>query len=242
MSADPTIQDLGVLTLERRGHVLLIGLDRPEKRNAFDLAMLEELGLAYEELDRDDDLRLRRAVRARRPLHGRPRPRRGRPRGSPTERSRFPEDGPRPAGAATASVDQARGRRRAGLVPDARHRAALAADIGVAAATRASRRSRSSAASSRSAARPSGCRGWPVGQRDALAADRRRVRRGGGAPHRPRPGGHRPRRAARRAGRSPRRIAARPAPLGVRATLASAHRAPPTITSGRRTPRDDMAR
>jgi len=42
---------------ERRGHVLLMGLDRPEKRNAADLAMLEQLALAYGELDRDPDLR-----------------------------------------------------------------------------------------------------------------------------------------------------------------------------------------
>jgi len=37
--------------------VLLIGLNRPEKRNAADLRMLEELALAYGELDRDPDLR-----------------------------------------------------------------------------------------------------------------------------------------------------------------------------------------
>src|SRR4051794_24845178 len=45
------------LTLERDGHVLLMGLNRPEKRNAFDLAMLEELSLAYAELESDDELR-----------------------------------------------------------------------------------------------------------------------------------------------------------------------------------------
>jgi enoyl-CoA hydratase/carnithine racemase len=37
--------------------VLLIGLDRVAKRNAFDKAMLKALGQAYGELDRDDDLR-----------------------------------------------------------------------------------------------------------------------------------------------------------------------------------------
>ncbi|WP_277959268.1 crotonase/enoyl-CoA hydratase family protein [Frigoribacterium faeni] len=44
--------------MERDGHVLLIGLDRPEKRNAADLRMLRELALVYGELDRDPDLRV----------------------------------------------------------------------------------------------------------------------------------------------------------------------------------------
>lgn len=50
MSDDPTV------TLERDGHVLLMGLNRPEKRNAFNAAMLEELSFAYGELDRDPEL------------------------------------------------------------------------------------------------------------------------------------------------------------------------------------------
>ena len=45
------------VTVDRDGHVLLIGLNRPEKRNAADLRMLEELSLAYGELDRDPELR-----------------------------------------------------------------------------------------------------------------------------------------------------------------------------------------
>lgn len=45
------------LTVERRGHVLLMGLNRPEKRNAFNIELLIELGRAYERLERDDDLR-----------------------------------------------------------------------------------------------------------------------------------------------------------------------------------------
>jgi enoyl-CoA hydratase/carnithine racemase len=49
--------DHGVLTLERRGHVLLMGLNRPEKRNAFNIELLIELGRAYETLDQDDELR-----------------------------------------------------------------------------------------------------------------------------------------------------------------------------------------
>ncbi|QHC66137.1 crotonase/enoyl-CoA hydratase family protein [Rathayibacter sp. VKM Ac-2759] len=42
---------------ERHGHVLAIVLDRPEKRNAADLAMLSALAAAYGELDRDPGLR-----------------------------------------------------------------------------------------------------------------------------------------------------------------------------------------
>lgn len=40
------------ITIETRGYVLLMGLNRPEKRNAFDLEMYEELASAYGELDR----------------------------------------------------------------------------------------------------------------------------------------------------------------------------------------------
>ena len=46
------------VTVDRRGPLLLIGLNRPEKRNAADLAMLEQLALAYGELDRDPALRV----------------------------------------------------------------------------------------------------------------------------------------------------------------------------------------
>ena len=47
----------GRVSTERQGHVLLIGLDRVAKRNAFDKAMLDALGLAYGELEHDDQLR-----------------------------------------------------------------------------------------------------------------------------------------------------------------------------------------
>jgi enoyl-CoA hydratase len=47
----------GKVTLERRGHILLMGLDRREKYNSFDLALWESLALAYGELDRDPELR-----------------------------------------------------------------------------------------------------------------------------------------------------------------------------------------
>ena len=45
------------VTVERDGAVLLIGLNRPEKRNAADFAMLQQLALAYGELERDTKLR-----------------------------------------------------------------------------------------------------------------------------------------------------------------------------------------
>ncbi|WP_271407862.1 crotonase/enoyl-CoA hydratase family protein [Pseudomonas sp. Q1-7] len=47
----------GRVSRETRGHVLLIGLDRTAKRNAFDLPMLEELVLALGDYERDDNLR-----------------------------------------------------------------------------------------------------------------------------------------------------------------------------------------
>src|SRR5260370_22903453 len=47
----------GRVTTERQGHVLLIGLDRVAKRNAFDRAMLNALALTYAELEHDDELR-----------------------------------------------------------------------------------------------------------------------------------------------------------------------------------------
>lgn len=47
-----------LVTTEVDGHVFLIGLNRPEKRNAANLQMLRELALAYGELDRRTDLRV----------------------------------------------------------------------------------------------------------------------------------------------------------------------------------------
>ena len=46
------------VTVDRDGPLLLIGLNRPEKRNAADVAMLEQLALAYGELERDDEARV----------------------------------------------------------------------------------------------------------------------------------------------------------------------------------------
>ncbi len=45
------------LVVETQGHVLLMGLNRPEKRNAFDLEMYQELSAAYGELHRNPELR-----------------------------------------------------------------------------------------------------------------------------------------------------------------------------------------
>ena len=45
------------LTLERRGHLLLMGFNRPAKRNAFGLDTYHALAQAYGELDRDPELR-----------------------------------------------------------------------------------------------------------------------------------------------------------------------------------------
>ncbi|HPD05821.1 MAG TPA: enoyl-CoA hydratase, partial [Spirochaetota bacterium] len=45
------------ITVEKRGYILLIGLNRPEKRNAFDVDMYWDLAKAYGMLDADEDLR-----------------------------------------------------------------------------------------------------------------------------------------------------------------------------------------
>jgi enoyl-CoA hydratase len=49
--------DTQTVTVERDGHVLLMGLNRTDKRNAFTRAMLAELSRAYALLETDDDLR-----------------------------------------------------------------------------------------------------------------------------------------------------------------------------------------
>jgi enoyl-CoA hydratase len=48
---------IGRVSRERRGHVLLMGLDRAAKRNAFDLPLWTDLCRAYAELDQDEELR-----------------------------------------------------------------------------------------------------------------------------------------------------------------------------------------
>jgi len=54
MSTDETTRKI---TTEKRGHVSLIGLNRPKKMNAFDIEMLRELAEAYEAMERDPDVR-----------------------------------------------------------------------------------------------------------------------------------------------------------------------------------------
>jgi enoyl-CoA hydratase len=48
----------GTVSIEQRGAVLLIGLDRPAKRNAFDLPLWDALCRAYRQLETDPDLRV----------------------------------------------------------------------------------------------------------------------------------------------------------------------------------------
>jgi len=48
----------GRVTVDRDGHVLLIGFNRPDKRNAADMQLLQELSAAYAELERDESLRV----------------------------------------------------------------------------------------------------------------------------------------------------------------------------------------
>jgi enoyl-CoA hydratase/carnithine racemase len=47
----------GSISVEKRGHILLMGINRPEKYNAFSLAMFADLARAYALLDQDDELR-----------------------------------------------------------------------------------------------------------------------------------------------------------------------------------------
>lgn len=48
----------GRVSREKRGHIMLIGLDRANKRNAFDLPMLDDMCLAYGEFERDSEARV----------------------------------------------------------------------------------------------------------------------------------------------------------------------------------------
>ena len=45
------------ITVEQRGQLLLIGLNRPAKRNAFDVEMLDALAAAYAEMEDNADVR-----------------------------------------------------------------------------------------------------------------------------------------------------------------------------------------
>ncbi|CAD6000605.1 crotonase/enoyl-CoA hydratase family protein [Agreia sp. COWG] len=55
---EPATTDAQRVVVERRGHVLLIQLARPEKRNAADLLMLRQLAGAYALLESDAELRV----------------------------------------------------------------------------------------------------------------------------------------------------------------------------------------
>ena len=46
------------VTVERRGHVQVITINRPEVRNALDGAAARAMAAAADELDADDDLRV----------------------------------------------------------------------------------------------------------------------------------------------------------------------------------------
>jgi enoyl-CoA hydratase len=46
------------ITVERDGHVLMIGVNRPDKRNAFDLETIAELAAAWDRLGDDDEVRV----------------------------------------------------------------------------------------------------------------------------------------------------------------------------------------
>ncbi|WP_296128842.1 crotonase/enoyl-CoA hydratase family protein [Pseudomonas sp. Ga0074129] len=48
----------GRVSREKRGAIMLIGLDRASKRNAFDMPMLDDMCLAYGEFERDDEARV----------------------------------------------------------------------------------------------------------------------------------------------------------------------------------------
>lgn len=60
MKTDPaqSTTNQGGITIEVQGHILLIGIDRPAKRNGFTPAMLRALGEAYTRLDDDPALRV----------------------------------------------------------------------------------------------------------------------------------------------------------------------------------------
>ncbi|MDX1510934.1 MAG: crotonase/enoyl-CoA hydratase family protein [Nitriliruptorales bacterium] len=46
------------VTVERDGHVLLIGINRPDKRNAWNLDVINGVARAYEQLSTDDEVRV----------------------------------------------------------------------------------------------------------------------------------------------------------------------------------------
>ena len=57
-TSDVTAGSDAPVVVERRGHVLMIGVNRPHKRNAWDLATIDAVGAAYQVLGSDPDLRV----------------------------------------------------------------------------------------------------------------------------------------------------------------------------------------
>lgn len=57
LTSDLTAGSDAPVVVERRGQVLVIGVNRPHKRNAWDLATIDAVGAAYQELGSDPDLR-----------------------------------------------------------------------------------------------------------------------------------------------------------------------------------------
>jgi len=49
---------MSVVTVDREGHVLAIGVNRPEAHNLWDLEVIQEVSRAYRLLGDDDDLRV----------------------------------------------------------------------------------------------------------------------------------------------------------------------------------------
>lgn len=49
---------MSTVTVDLDGHVLLIGVNRPEKRNAWNLQVIDEVAAAYERLSTDDEVRV----------------------------------------------------------------------------------------------------------------------------------------------------------------------------------------
>ena len=49
---------MSLVNVEKQGHILLIGLNRPEKMNAMNRAMYHEIAAAYYQLQNDPDLRV----------------------------------------------------------------------------------------------------------------------------------------------------------------------------------------
>jgi enoyl-CoA hydratase len=211
--------------VEKHGHVLHMGLNRPAKRNAFNTEMLDELGRAYERLERDDELRAGMLYAQGDNI---------------TAALDLAEVGPRLMAGSLDWPEDARNPWRNDGRPWTKPIVAAAQGwcltLGIELLLAADIRIASGRYTLRPAGGPAGhltlrrghhaatARGG-LGQRDALSADRRRIRCRPGSANRPRPGGCRTRRSARPsrgAGGTDRNAVGA---TGVRITLAAARRA-----------------